>query len=172
MLAEPATDFRFEIGPLLFTDIVGYFEVSLPPAAERYHFGLAVLFSSSVVIYPSAERRNVYKVSIAYAIVAQPAMQIAKQVFHFSKFRMGQSGWSSSAYRLTHSDKYLPAPREAYRAIAPPSVCLNAWANSLPVWRAPITNVLFSPSVDQGPRGTSLNSTKRQSVTSVSPNPR
>jgi hypothetical protein len=24
MLAEPAIDFKFEIGPLLFTDIVGY----------------------------------------------------------------------------------------------------------------------------------------------------
>jgi hypothetical protein len=42
-----------------------------------------VLFSSSVVIYPSAKRRNVYKVAIAYAVVARLAMQIARQVFPF-----------------------------------------------------------------------------------------
>ncbi len=39
---------------------------------------------------------------------------------------------------------------------------LDASANSLPVLRSLITNVLFSPSVDHGPRDTSLNSTKRQ----------
>lgn len=61
---------------------------------------------------------------------------------------------------------------EAYRAIAPPSARFDAWANSLLVLRSLITNVLFSPSVDHGPRDTSLNSTKRQSVTSVSLNPR
>jgi len=61
---------------------------------------------------------------------------------------------------------------EAYRAIAPPSARFGAWANSPPVLRSLITNVLFSPSVDHGPRDTSLNSTKRQSVTSVEFNPR
>src|SRR5262249_45131368 len=35
-----------------------------------------------------------------------------------------------------------------------------------------MTNVLFSPCVDHGPRGTSLNSTNLQSVTSVGFNPR
>src|SRR6476660_948974 len=60
----------------------------------------------------------------------------------------------------------------AYGAIARSAVGLDAWANSLPVLRSLITNVLFSPSVAHGPRGTSLNSTKRQSVTSVSFNPR
>src|SRR6266478_3862289 len=69
-------------------------------------------------------------------------------------------------------DKYIASPREAYRAIARPSARFDAWANSLPVLRSLITNVLFSPSVDHGPRDTSLNSTKRQSVTSVSCNPR
>src|SRR5438477_2035393 len=71
-----------------------------------------------------------------------------------------------------HPDKYWLPLREAYRAIAPPSARFDASANSPPVLRSLITNVLFSPSVDHGPRDTSLNSTKRQSVTSVSPNPR
>src|SRR6266550_3738617 len=61
---------------------------------------------------------------------------------------------------------------EAYRAIAPPSARFDASADSVLVLRSLITNVLFSPSVDHGPRDTSLNSTKRQSVTSVSFNPR
>jgi len=71
-----------------------------------------------------------------------------------------------------HPDKYMASCREAYRAIARPSARFDAWANSPPVLRSLITNVLFSPSVDHGPRDTSLNSTKRQSVTSVSFNPR
>ncbi len=66
-----------------------------------------------------------------------------------------------------------PVPEDS----APPrnrrlSMRIDASANSLPVLRSLITNVLFSPSVDHGPRDTSLNSTKRQSVTSVSFNPR
>jgi len=61
---------------------------------------------------------------------------------------------------------------KAYRTTAPPSARFDASANSLPVLRSLITNVLFSPSVDHGPRDTSLKSTKRQSVTSVSFNPR
>src|SRR5438105_3995615 len=71
-----------------------------------------------------------------------------------------------------HLDKYMASPREAYRAIARPSARLDASANSPPVLRSLIKNVLFSPSVDHGPRDTSLNSTKRQSVRSVSFNPR
>src|SRR5260370_24333550 len=63
-------------------------------------------------------------------------------------------------------------PREGYRAIAPLSVRLGASANFSPFFRSLITNVLFSPKFDQGPRGTSPKSTKRQSVTSVSFNPR
>ena len=61
---------------------------------------------------------------------------------------------------------------EAYGAIARPSARFDVWANSLPVLRSLITNVLFSPNIDHGPRDTSRNSTKRQSVTSVSLNPR
>ena len=64
------------------------------------------------------------------------------------------------------------ATEKAYRTTAPPPARFDASANSLPVLRSLITNVLFSPSVDHGPRDTSLNSTKRQSVTSVSFNPR
>src|SRR5213082_2712166 len=66
---------------------------------------------------------------------------------------------------------WLPL-REAYRAIARPSARFDASANSPPVLRSLIANVLFSPNVDHGPRDTSLNSTKRQSVISVSFNPR
>ena len=61
---------------------------------------------------------------------------------------------------------------EAYGAIARPSARFDVWANSLPVLRSLITNVLFSPNIDHGPRDTSRNSTKRQSVISVSFNPR
>jgi hypothetical protein len=61
---------------------------------------------------------------------------------------------------------------EANRITAPPSARFDASANSLPVLRSLITNVLFFPSVDHGPRDTSLNSTKRQSVTSFAFNPR
>src|SRR4029077_9128093 len=41
-----------------------------------------------------------------------------------------------------------------------------------PFLRSLITNVLFSPRVDHGPRGTSLKSTNLQSVTSVLCSPR
>src|SRR5438552_7618872 len=41
-----------------------------------------------------------------------------------------------------------------------------------PFLRSLITNVLFSPRVDHGPRGTSLKSTNLQSVTSVGCSPR
>src|SRR5580765_4373715 len=61
--------------------------------------------------------------------------------------------------------------REDYRA-TDPSPRFGASTSTEPFLRSLITNVLFSPSVDHGPRGTSLNSTKRQSVTSVSFNPR
>jgi len=71
-----------------------------------------------------------------------------------------------------HPDKYMASRREAYRAIARPSARFDASANSPPVLRSLIANVLFSPNVDHGPRDTSLNSTKRQSVISVSFNPR
>src|SRR5436305_14129474 len=70
-----------------------------------------------------------------------------------------------------HPDKYMASRREAYRAIARPSARFDASANSLPVLRSLITKVLFSPSVDHGPRDASLNFTTRQSVTSVSFHP-
>src|SRR6266581_2811270 len=78
----------------------------------------------------------------------------------------------SEALTAEAKKKYLASPREAYRAIGRPSARFDAPANSLPVLRSLIKNVLFSPSVDHGPGDTSLNSTKRQSVTSVSFNPR
>ncbi len=48
------------------------------------------------------KRRNVYKVAIAYAVVAWLLMQVASQIFRSWKFQTGQSGWSSSAYRSIH----------------------------------------------------------------------
>src|SRR4029077_19918470 len=84
--------------------------------------------------------------------------------------------WSYVRFCLVSSRRGLGAKLkfvcEGYRAIAPPSARFDVWANSPPALRSRITNVLFSPSVDHGPRDTSLNSTKRQSVTSVSLNPR
>ncbi len=56
----------------------------------------------------------------------------------------------------------------AYRSITPSLFRLNSSASFTLFLRLLMTNVLFSPRVDHGPRGTSLNSTKRQSVTSVS----
>ncbi len=38
------------------------------------------------------KRRNVYKVAIAYAVVAWLLMQIASQIFRSSKFRIGPCG--------------------------------------------------------------------------------
>src|SRR5437870_12866126 len=70
------------------------------------------------------------------------------------------------------TDQYMASPREAYRTTAPPSARFDASANSMPVLRSRITNVLFSPRVDHGPCDTSLNSTNRQSVISISFNPR
>src|SRR5262249_46485105 len=59
-----------------------------------------------------------------------------------------------------------------YRASTPASSRLNRSASFMLFLRPLMTNVLFSPKVDHGPRGTSLNSTKRHSVTSVSFSPR
>jgi hypothetical protein len=63
-------------------------------------------------------------------------------------------------------------PREAYLAITPFCLRFGASASSLSDLRSLVTKVLFSPRVDHGPCGTSLNSTNFQSVTSVSFNPR
>src|SRR6478609_3261918 len=59
-----------------------------------------------------------------------------------------------------------------YRVIAPTSFCLNRSLTFTSFWRLLITNVLFSPKVAHGPCGTSVNSTNRQSVTSVCFSPR
>jgi len=59
-----------------------------------------------------------------------------------------------------------------YRASTPTSFRLNRSASFMLFLRPLMTNVLFSPKVDHSPRGTSLNSTNRQSVTSVSFSPR
>src|SRR5206468_3509311 len=55
-----------------------------------------------------------------------------------------------------HPDKYMASRREAYRAIARPSARLDASANSPPVLRSLIKNVLVSARGDHGPRDTSL----------------
>jgi hypothetical protein len=43
--------------------------------------------------FAELKRRNVYKVAIAYGVVAWLLIQIATQVFPFLKFRIGQSVW-------------------------------------------------------------------------------
>ena len=43
--------------------------------------------------FAELKRRNVYKVAIAYAVVAWLLMQIATQVFRSLRFQTGQSGW-------------------------------------------------------------------------------
>src|SRR5207249_6612345 len=55
--------------------------------------------------FAELKQRNVYKVAIAYGVVAWLLMQVASQIFRSSKFQTGQSGWSSAAYQLTHPDK-------------------------------------------------------------------
>ena len=40
--------------------------------------------------FTELRRRNVYKVAVAYAVVAWLLIQIATQVFPFSKFRIGR----------------------------------------------------------------------------------
>jgi hypothetical protein len=119
-------------------------------------------------LFAELKRRNVYKVAIAYAVVAWLLMQIATQVFSISR----DSELADPVGLHRRTDEYMTSPREAYRTTAPPSARFDVSANSMPVLRSPITNVLFSPSVDHGPRDTSLNSTNRQSVISVSFNPR
>src|SRR5215471_10016800 len=66
------------------------------------------------------------------------------------------------------------APRINYSVAGVASVpgCFFASTRRVPDFRSLITKVLFSPSFDHGPRGTSLNSTNCQSVTSVSFKPR
>jgi len=43
--------------------------------------------------FAELKRRNVYKVAIAYAVVAWLLMQIARRSFRSSRFQTGQSGW-------------------------------------------------------------------------------
>ena len=43
--------------------------------------------------FAELKRRNVYKVAIAYAVVAWLLMQIATQVFPFLEIPTGQSDW-------------------------------------------------------------------------------
>src|SRR4030095_11723200 len=59
-----------------------------------------------------------------------------------------------------------------YREITPTPFGFNRSVTCTPFFRALITNVLFSPKIDHGPRDTSLKSTNRQSVTSVCFRPR
>src|SRR5437867_3174014 len=66
---------------------------------------------------------------------------------------------------------YAPCSHD-YRASTPASFRLNRSASFMLFLRPLMTNVLFSPKVDHGPLGTSLNSTNRHSVTSVSFSPR
>ena len=59
-----------------------------------------------------------------------------------------------------------------YRVIAPTSFRPDRSVTFIPFLPLLITNVLFSPKVAHGPCGTSVKSTNRQSVTSVSFSPR
>src|SRR6266516_7378445 len=77
---------------------------------------------------------------------------------------------SPDARRKSASD-FSSACQEDQRTTGPP-LGLGASASSTPFLRSLTTNVLFSPKADHGPRGTSLNSTNLQSVTSVGCSPR
>jgi hypothetical protein len=103
---------------------------------------------------------------------SQIAMSSGKHATLTSQIAISTKNGIASKHRHLIDTDSAKFPREAYRAIAPLSVRLGASANFSPFFRSLITNVLFSPWVDQGPRGTSLKSTNFQSVTSVSFNPR
>ena len=80
-------------------------------------------------LFAELKRRNVYKVAIAYAVVAWLLMQIATQFFSFS--RNSELGAPAALHRLT--EQYMASPREAYRTTAPPPARFDASANSLSV---------------------------------------
>lgn len=90
----------------------------------------------------------------------------AATIFHFRSNRFGSK---DRVDRITvqKGSCQLPLQKIVQCAITP------RFSTSVAVFfRSLITNVLFSPSVDHGPRGTSLKSTNRQSVTSVLCSPR
>src|SRR6266446_1988728 len=75
-------------------------------------------------------------------------------------------------FRIHHANTPIRCGFDDYRASTPTSFRLNRSASLMLFLRPLMTNVLFSPKVDHGRGGTSLNSTNRQSVTSVSFSPR
>ena len=70
--------------------------------------------------------------------------------------------------RQTRETRVLPRLPGSNQCAILPSFSTSA----APFFRSLMTKVLSSPSVDHGPRGTSLKSTNLQSVTSVGCNPR
>src|SRR4030095_560107 len=85
-----------------------------------------------------------------------------------------QSRYNAKRLRITPESPRVRISRglwigeRRYRPMIVPS-----FSTSVAVFlRSLITKVLFSPRVDHGPRGTSLNSTNLQSVTSVDSSPR
>src|SRR5207244_11217440 len=73
-------------------------------------------------------------------------------------------------WRRAKAEREMSGSR--YRAVTPSLVRVKPSATFTLFLRPLMTNVLFSPKVDHDPRGTSLKSTNRQSVTSVSFSPR
>src|SRR5215813_230348 len=68
--------------------------------------------------------------------------------------------------------RFTQPASDDYRTMLPASFRFNRSVTFTSFLRLLITKVLFSPKVDHGPCGTSLKSTKRQSVTSVCFSPR
>jgi hypothetical protein len=73
--------------------------------------------------FAELKRRNVYKVAIAYAVVAWLLMQIASQIFPFLEIPNWAIRLVFIGVPITRFDKYMPSPGEACRAIPQSSAC-------------------------------------------------
>lgn len=135
-----------------------------------------VLSSGGAMVHPCDwhARMKVSRIFSALAIALELTRTVhgSPATAYFIGARLACRSSLLKASRSPISPEYIAFPREVYRIIARSGARFDTWANSPPALRSLITNVLFSPSVDHGPRDTSLNSTKRQSVTSVSLSPR
>jgi len=56
--------------------------------------------------FAELKRRNVYKVAVAYAVVAWLLIQVATQVFPFSKFRIGRSAGRAGSDRWNFRSRW------------------------------------------------------------------
>jgi hypothetical protein len=73
--------------------------------------------------FAELKRRNVYKVAVAYAVVAWLLMQIASQIFPFFEIRNWAIRLVFIGVPITRFDKYVPSPGQARRAIPQSSAC-------------------------------------------------